>query len=106
MRALAFIALCAAGGCVTPVGEQCRGCTVVDAMHPRLPAVKPGTERLFVLVPGMLGYGWEWNGPVARLRAARGVDFVVFWWKPSGSLDRAARELDDVLTRLVAAAPA
>jgi pimeloyl-ACP methyl ester carboxylesterase len=105
MRALAFIALMAAAGCVTHVAKQCPTCAVVDARAPRLPPLKPDTERLFVLVPGLLGYGWEWDAPVARLRKTPKVDFVVFWWEPWGSVDRAARELDDVLSRALASAP-
>jgi pimeloyl-ACP methyl ester carboxylesterase len=93
-------------GCVTHVSKQGPTGAVVDAEQPRLPALKPGTERLFVLVPGLLGYGWEWDAPVARLRATPKVDFVVFWWEPWGSVDRAARQLDEVLWNALTAAPA
>jgi pimeloyl-ACP methyl ester carboxylesterase len=108
MRARAMAPLLwalAIGGCVTPVSKQCPTCAVVDAARPRLPPLKPGTERLFVLVPGLLGYGWEWDAPVARLRATPKVDFVVFWWEPWGSVDRAARQLDQVLWNALTAAP-
>jgi pimeloyl-ACP methyl ester carboxylesterase len=105
MRTLATLALLVVAGCATPVSKHCPSCAVVDAARPRLPALKPGTERLYVLVPGLLGYGWEWDGPVARLRATPKTDFVVFWWQPWGSVDRAARELDAVLERALASAP-
>ena len=105
MRATATIFALALSACVTHVSKQCPSCVVVDAARPRLPALKPGTERLYVLVPGLLGYGWEWDGPVARLRATPKADFVVFWWEPWGSVDRAARELDDVLWRALTEAP-
>lgn len=59
--------------------------------------MKTGTRRLFVLVPGLLGFGWEWEEPVRRLRGAPDSDFVVFAWDPWGSLDRAGRELRRVL---------
>jgi hypothetical protein len=95
----------AAGGCFTPVKTGCPSCVVVDAEHPRVPVLKPGSERLFVLVPGLLGYGWEWEGPVKQLRAAPKVDFVVFEWEAWGSVDRAARELADVLWRALVGAP-
>ncbi len=91
--------------CATPPQRQCPSCAVVDVDHTRLPPLKPGTERLYVLVPGLLGYGWEWDGPVKRLRATPRADFVVFWWEPWGSVDRAARELDDVLWRALVSAP-
>jgi pimeloyl-ACP methyl ester carboxylesterase len=104
MRAILIFGLLITG-CVTHVSKQCPTCAVVDAARPRLPPLKPGTERLFILVPGLLGYGWEWDGPVARLRATPKSDFVVFWWEPWGSVDRAARELDDVLWRAMVSAP-
>ncbi len=104
MRALAVAALLA-GGCIGHVAEQCPTCTVVDAQHPRLPRLKPDTTRLFVLVPGLLGYGWEWTEPVKRLRASRHTDFVVFWWDPWDSVERAAGELDRVLERALVEAP-
>ena len=69
MRSALALLVLIAGGCVTHVAKQCPTCAVVDADRTRLPALKPGTERLFVLVPGLLGYGWEWDAPVARLRA-------------------------------------
>lgn len=105
MRLAGALLLSLLAGCVTHVSKQCPSCAVVDVEHARLPPLKPGTERLFVLVPGLLGYGWEWDKPVARLRATPKVDFVVFWWEPWGSVDRAARELDDVLLRAMVSAP-
>jgi hypothetical protein len=95
----------ATSGCVVPPERRCSSCRVLEGPHPTLPPLKPGTERLFVLVPGLLGYGWEWDAPVERLRRAPGVDFVVFWWQPWGSIDRAAHELAALLTRLQASAP-
>jgi pimeloyl-ACP methyl ester carboxylesterase len=105
MRALLVVLGLFAAGCITHVSKQCPTCTVVDGARPTLPTVKAGTERLFVLVPGMLGYGWEWEAPMARLRKTPGVDFVVFWWQPWGSVDRAARELRAVLRGAAESAP-
>jgi pimeloyl-ACP methyl ester carboxylesterase len=104
MRHFAALLLLASG-CITHVQQQCPSCVVVDGAHTRLPPLKPGTQRLFVLVPGLLGYGWEWDSPVERLRKTPGVDFVVFWWEPWGSVDRAARELDAFLWRALVSAP-
>jgi hypothetical protein len=84
-------------GCVTPVAVNCPTCAVVDGAHPTLPRVKPGTERLFVIVPGALGYGWEWNPAVELLRKTPHVDFVVFWWDPWRSFRRAADQLGVVV---------
>jgi hypothetical protein len=92
-------------GCAAPTAARCPYCTVVDIYHPQLPRLKAGTRRLFILVPGLLGYGWEWQGPVQRLRATPGVDFVVFAWDPWSSLDRAARELRAVIANALDAAP-
>jgi hypothetical protein len=100
-----FLVAALLAGCVTRVETRCPTCAVLDAKKLQLPPLKPGTERLFVLVPGLLGYGWEWDAPVAKLQAAPKVDFVVFWWEPWGSVDRAARELAAVLTAAQASAP-
>ncbi len=94
---LVLLALSTAG-CIVPPARSCPSCRVLEGLHPTLPPLKPGTERLFVIVPGLLGYGWEWDTPVARLRAAPNVEFVVFWWQPWGSIDRAARELAALVT--------
>src|SRR4029078_1916398 len=78
----------------------------VGDVHVRgLRATRRGRGRFLVLVRGRLGYGWEWDKPVARLRATPKVDFVVFWWEAWGSVERAARELDDVLWRAMVSAP-
>lgn len=102
---LALVGLLAVAGCIGHVQARCPACAVVDGEHAALPPLRPGTERLFVLVPGLLGYGWEWDRPVARLRAAPHTDFVVFWWEPWGSVLRAAGELARVLRRALATAP-
>jgi hypothetical protein len=80
------------------VAVNCPTCAVVDGAHPTLPRVRPGTERVFVIVPGALGYGWEWNPAVALLRKAAHVEFVVFWWDPWRSFRRAAEQLSDLVT--------
>jgi hypothetical protein len=99
-RALIVVLLC--GGCVTTVQQQCPSCPVVDgATALRLPRTAP---RLFVLVPGALGYGWEWDAAVDALRRAR-VPFVVFWWDPWRSIARASGELHRVLEDALWAAP-
>jgi pimeloyl-ACP methyl ester carboxylesterase len=94
----------AAAGCVTTVAQQCPRCVVVDAQH-AMPRPRAAAERLFLLVPGALGYGWEWDAAVARLEKAARVQFMVFWWDPWRSLARAADDLGAVLTRLIGAAP-
>jgi hypothetical protein len=59
---------------------------------------------LFVLVPGALGYGWEWDAAVATLRKGH-TDFVVFWWDPWSSLRQGAQRLRSVLQTALWVAP-
>jgi hypothetical protein len=108
MRRLALVLAAAlAAGCAAPTAARCPSCRVLDAGHLTAPPLHDGVTRLFVLVPGLLGYGWEWDGPVARLRAAApDVELVVFAFAPWGSIDQAARALADVIMRLQATAPA
>jgi hypothetical protein len=88
-------------GCFAHVETRCPDCVVVDAKSvPR--TWKQGTRRVFVLVPGMLGYGWEWQRPVARLERQKNVDFVIFAWDPWRSVDRAARDLAALLQKILA----
>ncbi len=92
-------------GCVQPVAARCPDCVVVDAARPRLPRIKRGAERLFVIVPGVLGYGWEWDDAVRALKQARAADYFVFWWEPWGSLHKAARELRAALAEALWQSP-
>jgi alpha-beta hydrolase superfamily lysophospholipase len=103
-RVLALVALlCAA--CVHPPLERCPTCVIVDAQHKELPRIKPGAQRLFVLVPGVLGYGWEWDEAVQALMSAQRDDYLVFWWDPWGSVYKASHELRDTLGRALWTTP-
>src|SRR5439155_5915603 len=82
-------------GCITHVHKQCPDCPYADGIA-SAPHLRPGTTRLFVLVPGALGYGWEWDAAVAALRKSH-TEFVVFWWDPWNSLRKGADKLRDVL---------
>ena len=81
--------------CIHRPEERCDHCYVIDRVHPYLRPLKPNTRKLFVLVPGALGYGWEWDHAVDKLRSTPDVDFIVFWWNPWASLRRSAEELRD-----------
>lgn len=94
-----------AAGCIAPPQARCPSCRVVDRRHPAPPALAPDVERLFVVVPGLLGYGWEWDRPMARLRAAPHVATLVYWWDPWGSVDRAARDLAALVAQVEEGAP-
>jgi len=98
-RLLAALALVLAG-CVHYVDSECKPCRVLNARlrdgeRPSLPRLAKTTRRLFILVPGALGYSWEWNPAIRSLEAARadGVEFVVFWWEPWGTVRTAERQL-------------
>jgi pimeloyl-ACP methyl ester carboxylesterase len=104
VRPVALVTILALG-CATPPRKLCPDCVVLDRGHTALPRLKPGAERLFILVPGLLGYGWEWNDPVRRLRATPTADFVVFFWDPWASVERAAGELRAVVANALAEAP-
>jgi hypothetical protein len=82
-------------GCITHVSKQCPDCPYADGISVA-PRLNPRAEKLFVLVPGALGYGWEWDAAVDALRKSH-TEFVVFWWEPWSSLRRAATKLRDVL---------
>jgi hypothetical protein len=103
-KALIFAALFC-GGCIGQVAVRCPRCAVVDALHPALPRPRRDASRLFVLVPGVLGYGWEWDGAVKALRHSQDADFFVFWWEPWSSLRRASDELHDTLERALYTSP-
>ena len=103
MRGLLLAALLGIGcGGFTYADKQCPTCTIVEAAQVRPISPKPGARTLFVLVPGMLGFGWEWDKPIARLRTRSDLDFVVFWWTPFASLYKAGGEMRTVLERLLA----
>ncbi len=94
-RLLLSMLLCT--GCVHYVTTECPTCRVLHPRHtgrePALPTIKPGTKRLFVVVPGGLGYSWEWTPAVTRLAGVPDAEFVVYWWEPYGTLDAARKDL-------------
>jgi hypothetical protein len=98
-----FGSVLAAPGCITHVAKQCPDCAFVDGVS-HAPNLRPKIARLFVLVPGALGYGWEWDAAVAALRKAN-RDFVVFWWEPWNSLRQGANHLREVLQTALYIAP-
>ena len=62
-------ALCAlpflSNGCAVPLQRSCPRCQALELG--RRPAVPFGTRTVFLLVPGLLGYGWEWDAAQAEL---------------------------------------
>ena len=107
MRLALFLGVVlAAGGCAVRASQalpdlrrrrrRAHAAAGAEAGHRAALRARAGPARL------RLGVGRaRWHGCAPR----RGVDFVVFWWEPWGSVDRAARELDDVLSRALVSAP-
>ena len=98
------------GGCVNYVTTECPQCRVLNGRlregeRRSLPRLPKTTRHLFILVPGALGYSWEWTPAVRALEAARaqGVEFVVFWWEPFGTVRGAARSLSQWTNDLLGA---
>lgn len=102
----AIVLTVTSGGCIHYVSEVCPTCRVLNPRHPgepepKLPSIRRRTRRLFVLVPGALGYNWEWTPAVARLANAPDTEFVVFWWEPYGTVKAAARALSRSVNDLI-----
>lgn len=88
-------------GCFAPVAERCPDCTELSLRGlRRLPQLPPSTERLFILIPGLLGYGWEWNPAQIALAAHPEVTSVVYSWQPWLSVTRSGERLGDILRRV------
>lgn len=90
------------GGCIQYVGKACPSCQVLNPRHPgkpepKMPPLRRDAKRLFVIVPGALGYGWEWTPAVKRLAEHPEVQTIVYWWEPFGTIGRAARDLSRML---------
>lgn len=104
--ALGLLCALAAGalGCAVPLQQACPGCPRL-ALGER-PPVPPGTRTLFVLVPGLLGYGWEWNGAQLALGQLPATSVLVYEWDAWASLlassDRLTAHARFLLRRLPA----
>lgn len=51
------------------------------------------TRTVFLLVPGLLGYGWEWNGAQEALSRYPAVRVLVYSWEPWHSLATSSARL-------------
>lgn len=83
---------------------QCPTCAVVEK-HGAKARIPDGTRVEMVLVQGLLGFGWEWDGPRALLDRTPGIDYRVFKWSMGDSLVGVAGELARQVDALMAAAP-
>jgi pimeloyl-ACP methyl ester carboxylesterase len=105
---LALGAALGVGGCWNAVDTHCGGCVIVSERAPALPPLKPSTRAVVILVHGAFGFGDEWRGVVAAVRARPKTAMVAFAWggpwtrKPS----LAAEALLRVVQRAIDDAPA
>jgi hypothetical protein len=67
-----------------PLQQACPGCPRLELGE--RPKVAPGTRTLFVVVPGLLGYGWEWNGAQIALGQLPDTSVLVYEWDTWASL--------------------
>lgn len=78
-------------GCAVPVQSVCRSCARL--VIGERPPVAPGTRTVFLLVPGLLGYGWEWNGAQVALAQLPQAATIVYEWDPWTSIRAGGAQL-------------
>jgi len=61
---------------------------------------------VFLLVPGILGYGWEWNGAQIALARYPGATTLVYSWEPWDSMIAASARLTQHIEYLQQRLPA
>lgn len=92
------------GGCAVPVAATCPSCLRLDVAQPlQLP---PQTREVFLLVPGLLGYGWEWNEVQVALAQRPQAAVLVYDWDPWVSVMVASERLQQHLKHLLKRRPA
>ncbi|MCS6914385.1 MAG: alpha/beta fold hydrolase [Myxococcales bacterium] len=99
LQALLLVLAMALPGCPTRLAEVCPRCVEVSPEH--LLLLPADIERIYVLVPGILGYGWEWNGVQILLGRLPRTAVVVAEWDPWGSLASGAERVRAAVQRLL-----
>ena len=98
----ALLLLCLGSGCAVPLAKHCPTCQELELGQ--RPPVKRGVRTVYVLVPGLLGYGWEWDGAQKEWAGLPDATTLVFSWDPWKSLaqsgDALVRHTDYLLRRL------
>ncbi len=79
-------------GCFARVGDRCPSCH--ELRIGERPPVPAGTRTVFLLIPGMLGYGWEWDGAQAALARYPQSAVLVYSWEPWRSLSSSSARLE------------
>lgn len=85
-------------GCFATVASRCPAC--VELSQASLGSLPPETQRLFILVPGLLGYGHEWNAAQIELLHHPEIAVLVYSWEPWQSLERSGQTMARVLSEV------
>ncbi len=106
MRPIAAVVLVVVvSGCgYTAVKTECPACTVISRHQPP-PSLSPDLDTVYILVPGILGFGWEWDEPLAVLRAQPRAAVLVFEWSPWSPLGAVAEDLARAVDQTLARPP-
>ncbi len=90
------------GSCAVPLARTCPQCRTL--VLGERPAVAQGTKTVYLLIPGLLGYGWEWDAAQAELARLPNAATLVWSWDPWRSLaqtgDGLTRHIDYLARRL------
>lgn len=89
-------------GCAVPLERACPRCKTVSlGVRPPVPT---GTKTVYLLIPGLLGYGWEWDEAQKELSLLPDAVTLIWPWDPWLSVarngDSLARHMDYLLRRL------
>jgi len=92
-----------ATGCAMPLSQACPGCRTLQLGE--RPPVPKGTRTVYLLVPGLLGYGWEWDAAQQELGALPDAVTLVWPWQPWHSLAKSGDALTEHLEYLLRRLP-
>lgn len=87
------------GGCAPALSVTCPACAALPTAR-----IAPEARVVYVLVPGILGYGWEWDG-VPEALAGPAAQVAVLPWEPWATLPGVARAVRRELAELLRRAP-
>jgi hypothetical protein len=93
-----LLGLTLGSGCFASVASRCPGC--VELSRTSLASVPPDAQRLFILIPGLLGYGHEWNAAQIELLHHPEIAVQVYSWEPWRSVARSGNALAQVLSEV------
>lgn len=92
------------GSCAVPLARSCPQCrSLVLGVRP---AVPQGTQTVYLLVPGLLGYGWEWDAAQAEFARLPDTVTLVWSWDPWRSLAQSGDDLTRHIEYLARRLPA